>query len=160
MYSVYAPAIDFNGGKYGVGILSREKPLSYRYVSLPGREEKRVLLLVEFEKYLFLCTHLSLTEEDRITSATIISQEIESSKKPVILAGDLNDHPSSVFMQTLQQQWKLLSEEANSFPANQPDRCIDYILTRKQDPFKVRSSLVMNEPAASDHRPVLVELYW
>ncbi len=160
MYKVYAPAIDFNGGKYGVGVLSKEKPLSFRYLSLPGREEKRVLLLVEFERYFFLCTHLSLTEEDRLTSASMISNEVARSNKPVILAGDLNDHPTSVFMKSLQEQWKLLSVEANSYPADNPDRCIDYILTRKQDPFKAKSSMVIDEPMASDHRPVLVVLEW
>ncbi|MEN9299124.1 MAG: hypothetical protein RLZZ429_1437 [Bacteroidota bacterium] len=160
MHAVYAPAIDFNGGKYGVGVLSKEKPLSFRYLSLPGREEKRVLLLVEFEQYFFLCTHLSLTEEDRIASASMISNEVAHFKKPVLLAGDLNDHPTSVFMKSLQVQWKSLSTEANSFPADRPDRCIDYILTRKQDPFKAKSSMVIDEAMASDHRPVLVVLEW
>lgn len=160
MFAVYAPAIDYNGGKYGVGVLSKEKPLSFRFVSLPGREEKRVLLLIEFERYVFMCTHLSLTEEDRINTLSIINKEAAAFKKPVILAGDLNDLPHSSFMQSLQHQWKLLSGEAYTFPANQPDRCIDYILMRKQDPFKVRSAIVMEEPVASDHRPVLVELEW
>lgn len=160
MFAVYAPAIDYNGGKYGVGILSNVKPLSFRYVSLPGREEKRVLLLVEFERYVFLCTHLSLTEEDRLNTVSIINRETAALKKPVLLAGDLNDLPNSSFIQSLQQQWKLLSSEAFTFPADRPDRCIDYILMRKQDPFKVRSAIVMEEPVASDHRPVLVELEW
>lgn len=160
MFAVYAPAIDYNGGKYGVGILSNVKPLSFRYVSLPGREEKRVLLLVEFERYVFLCTHLSLTEEDRLNTVSIINRETAALKKPVLLAGDLNDLPNSSFIQSLQQQWKLLSSEAFTFTADKPDRCIDYILMRKQDPFKVRSAIVMEEPVASDHRPVLVELYW
>lgn len=160
MFAVYAPAIDYNGGKYGVGVLSKEKPLSFRYLSLPGREEKRVLLVVEFERYVFLCTHLSLTEEDRINTVNIINQETIAFKKPVLLAGDLNDHPNSSFMQSLQQQWTLLSGTGYSFPANKPERCIDYILTRKNDPFKVKSAIVMDEPVASDHRPVLVELEW
>ena len=59
MFPTYAPAIDFDGGKYGVGMLSKEKPVSYRYIALPGREEERVLLWVEFERYIFCCTHLS-----------------------------------------------------------------------------------------------------
>lgn len=160
MFAVYAPAIDYNGGKYGVGVLSKEKPLSFRYVPLPGREEQRVLLLVEFERYVFLCTHLSLTEEDRINTVSIINKEAATFKKPVLLAGDLNDHPNSAFMQSLQAQWTLLSGIGYSFPADKPDRCIDYIFTRKNDPFKVKSAIVMEEPVASDHRPVLVELEW
>ena len=66
MIPIFAPAIDFDGGKYGIGILAREKPISIKRVMLPGREESRVLLIAEFENYYFCCTHLSLTEnEDR-----------------------------------------------------------------------------------------------
>ncbi len=160
MFAVYAPAIDYNGGKYGVGVLAKEKPLSFRYVSLPGREEKRVLLMVEFEHYILLCTHLSLTEEDRLNTISIINRETAALKKPLLLAGDLNDLPNSSFIQSLQQQWKLLSGEAFTFPADKPDRCIDFILMRRQDPFKVKSAVVLEEPIVSDHRPVLVELEW
>ena len=38
MHRVYAPAIDYQGGKYGIGLLSKEKPLNYKFVPLPGRE--------------------------------------------------------------------------------------------------------------------------
>ena len=48
MHPVYAAAIDYDGGKYGVGILSREEPLNHYSLPLPGREEQRVLLVVEF----------------------------------------------------------------------------------------------------------------
>jgi len=48
-------------------------------------------------------------------------------------------------MQSLQQLWILLSGEAISFPPNQPDHCIDYILSRKQYLFKVRSAIVMDD---------------
>ena len=53
MHHMYAPAIDYDGGKYGIGMLSKEKPLGYRYLPLPGREEARALLVVEFEKYIY-----------------------------------------------------------------------------------------------------------
>ena len=74
MHPTYAAAIDYDGGKYGVGILSREKPLSHHSLPLPGREEQRVLLVVEFDRYLFACTHLSLTEEDRLRSLPLLNQ--------------------------------------------------------------------------------------
>ena len=47
MYPVYAPAIDYDGGKYGIGMLTREKPLSVTRLPLPGREEKRALIILE-----------------------------------------------------------------------------------------------------------------
>ena len=74
MYASFAPAIHLGIGKYGVGVLSRERPLRTRRVSLPGREEKRVMLLVEFEDYIFCSAHLSLTEEDRMRSLDIIRE--------------------------------------------------------------------------------------
>ena len=62
MHAQYVPAISFQGGKYGIGILSREKPLSIKAMSLPGREERRALMVAEFDDYFFACTPLSLTE--------------------------------------------------------------------------------------------------
>ena len=61
MYPTYAPAIDYDGGKYGIGMLSKEKPLTTRYLPLPGREEARALLIVEFENYIYCCTPVSYT---------------------------------------------------------------------------------------------------
>ncbi len=62
MYPVYSPAIDYDGGKYGIGMLTKKKPMNIKRIALPGREEKRALLILEFEDYAVGCTHLSLTE--------------------------------------------------------------------------------------------------
>ena len=37
MIPTFGAAINFQGGKYGVGILSREQPLAVRRIPLPGR---------------------------------------------------------------------------------------------------------------------------
>ena len=58
-YPVYAGAIDFDGGKYGVGILTQEPPMSTKSIPLPG-DEPRVLLVVELKDYVMACTHLDL----------------------------------------------------------------------------------------------------
>lgn len=158
MYASYGAAIAFQGGKYGVGVLSKEKPLTQRTVALPGTEEQRVLLIVEFKNYVVFCTHLSLTEKDRISSVKIIHQEMQAYQKPVLLAGDLNDTPDSEMIQMLQSQFQLLSFNSFSFPADKPDRCIDYILSHTSTKVQVLRSEVLNEPIASDHRPVLVEI--
>ena len=89
MYPTYAPTIDYRGGKYGVGMLTREKPISHRQVPLPCRSEPRTLLIVELENYYYCCTHLSLHEEDRVTSVAIIIEELSKLDKPAIIAGDL-----------------------------------------------------------------------
>lgn len=72
MYACFAPAIDYDGGKYGIGLLSKKVPLHLQAIALPGREEARALILAEFEDYIYCCTHLSLTEEDRMKSLEIL----------------------------------------------------------------------------------------
>jgi endonuclease/exonuclease/phosphatase family metal-dependent hydrolase/predicted phosphodiesterase len=166
MYSVYGASIHYDGGKYGLGVLSKERPLSYYSVVLPGREEQRQLLVVEFERYIIGCTHFSLTEEDRMLSANIIREEAAKAEKPFFLAGDLNAIPESGVMNQLQKDFLLLNDVKNfTFPADVPDRCIDYIAyyTGKDDgkrndakPFTVLSNRVVDEGMASDHRPVVV----
>lgn len=46
-----------------------------------------MLLIVEYEKYIFLATYFSLTPADQETSAEMILKEIASMKKPVFMAG-------------------------------------------------------------------------
>ena len=161
MHPEYFPAIKFDGGKYGIGILSKEKPLAVQGFPLPGREEKRALLVVEFQDYMFACTHLSLTEEDRLESLEIIGKIAAASQKPFYFAGDLNDTPGSPFLDGLQKNFRILNDvKAQTFPAPLPDRTLDYIAVWKGTAPKldVVSKDVVDEPMASDHRPVCVVL--
>ena len=161
MHATYAPAISFQGGKYGIGILSKETPLNIRTYPLPGREEARMLLVAEFENYVFACTHLSLTEEDRLASLDIIKSSVVKSNKPYFLAGDLNDQPDSKFTQALQEDFQVLTHiKKPTFPAPEPTETIDYIAAWKHgsNDFANLSAQVLEEPIASDHRPLSVQL--
>ena len=161
MNAEYFPAIEFDGGKYGIGILSKEKPLAVKGYPLPGREEERALLVAEFEEYVFACTHLSLTEADRMASLETIGKIAKDYSKPFYLAGDLNDIPGSQFIMALQENFRILNKlESKTFPAHNPDRTLDYIAVWKATAPKmdVVSREVGDEPVASDHRPVTVLL--
>ena len=161
MHASYAPAIDFQGGKYGIGILSKDKPLDIQTYPLPGREEKRMLMVAEFKDYFFACTHLSLTEEDRLTSLEIIKNSVKSNQKPFFLAGDLNDNPNSKFIQALQEEFLILTNTKKpTYPAPEPKETIDYIAAWKgnTDNFANLSAQVVEEPLASDHRPITVHI--
>lgn len=158
MHPVYAPAIAFSGGKYGIGMLSREKPLGYKYYPLPGREEQRTLLVVEFEQYVYCCTHLSLTPEDQLLSLPVINEVAATIKKPLFIAGDMNAHPDSPFIDALKKSFRVLSAQDCTWPASSPDETLDYIAVRHSDSSQVDllSTAVICEPKASDHRPVTV----
>lgn len=160
MHANYAPAISFQGGKYGIGILSRKEPLSIRTYPLPGREEARMLMVAEFDDYFFACTHLSLTEEDRLASLEIIKKSASNSNKPFFLAGDLNDQPDSRFIQALKEDFLILTNiKEPTFPAPEPTETIDYVAAWKYSAchFANLSAQVLEEPVASDHRPLTVQ---
>ena len=161
MHVYFAPAIDYDGGKYGIGLLTKQVPLRLQTLPLPGREEARTLILAEFTDYIYCCTHMSLTEEDRMKSLELVKAFTSSSTKPLFLAGDMNAEPESGFIKELQKDFQILSNpKQHTFPAPDPKETIDYIATLKQNAkgFAVISAKVINEPMASDHRPILVEL--
>ena len=161
MHASYAPAISFQGGKYGIGILSKEQPIAIRTFPLPGREEERMLMVAEFKDYVFACTHLSLTEEDRLASLEIIKNSANTSNKPFFLAGDLNDTPESPFIQSLQKDFQVLTNTKKpTYPAPEPRETIDYIAAWKGTTgnFANLSAQVVEEALASDHRPITVTL--
>ncbi|WP_336617697.1 endonuclease/exonuclease/phosphatase family protein [Bacteroides acidifaciens] len=161
MHAYFAPAIDFDGGKYGIGLLTRQVPVRLQTIPLPGREEERALVLAEFEDYIYCCTHMSLTEEDRMESLKIVKSFTTPYKKPLFLAGDMNAEPESDFIKELQKDFQLLSNpKQHTYPAPEPKETIDYIAALKSNAngFALISARVLNEPVASDHRPILVEL--
>ena len=158
MNDYYAASIDYKGGKYGIGILSKEPAISVTQHPLPCRKEPRTMIVAEFEKFYFVCTHLSLVEEDQITSVNIIREHFASLPKPVIIAGDFNATPSSEPIRHFSEFCTTLSNPENyTVPADTPDRCIDYIMTN--DPsIKAEGATVVYEPVASDHRPLYVDV--
>lgn len=170
-YCIFGPAISFDGGKYGNAILSKEKPLSYINIPLPGEEEARAVLVAEFEKYFFCVTHLSLRESSRNESVGIISAKLNEiagkSAKPVYICGDFNAVPRSSTIGLFTESFEVLSGMAKSFPADVPDRTLDYIMIFKNRPGRKilknfvkekygLASWVQPEAVASDHRPVSV----
>jgi len=160
MHMTFAPAIDFQGGRYGVGILSREKPLSVRRVPLPGKGEARVLLMIEMERYVMACTHLALREADRMASVPIIIEEAKSYDKPFLLAGDWNDSPESDFIQDMKHHFSLLSgTDILTFPSDTPKSCIDYIGLFQPSPKKLKlKERAVIHTQNSDHLPIEIEI--
>lgn len=156
MHDTYAPAIDFQGGKYGIGMLSKKRPVSVRRIPLPGREEPRMLLVVEFKNYVVACTHLSLTEADRLTSAEIICKEAARWQKPFIVTGDLNDEPQSEFYRRMQEHFLFLnSPNEMTFPSKGPNICIDHIALYRNPAVTVSYHRTWVGPEqSSDHCPL------
>lgn len=162
MHGTYAAAIPLQGGKYGVAMLSKERPISVRRIPMPSRSEDRVLLVCEFKNCVVACTHLSLNEDEHMASADSIFKEAARWEKPFIIMGDWNSHPDSPFLARMKERFNILSRtDKFTFPADEPKECIDYIAVYKQGTAEmaVRASYsVVEEKVASDHRPLVATL--
>ena len=154
-HPVFGSAIDFDGGQYGVGILTREVPLSTKRIPLPG-EEPRVLLVVELQDYVMACTHLDLEEAPRMASVPLIVEEARRWQKPFLLAGDWNAVPDSELLHEMRKHFTVLSLNEATYPADTPQECLDYIASFGDSPVEAIESQVIDAPAASDHRPIVV----
>jgi endonuclease/exonuclease/phosphatase family metal-dependent hydrolase len=171
LQSVFSRSVYYDGGEYGNAILSRFKlELSQRH-ELPGTEEREprtaLSILVhptKRSKIRFVDTHLDhQIEVERISQAHRLNELFHDDLTPLtILAGDLNAQPGSKPVKILQDGgWQdTTGDTALSFPAPNPDRKIDWIFTGPAGKWHVLHTEVINEPVASDHRPVLVELEW
>lgn len=161
MYASFGYSILHDGGKYGNGMLTREKPVSVRKIALPGADEPRTALLVELDNYVVVNTHLSLKNEERIESVRIITDAVGEYNKPVFLMGDLNATPDSEPIEVLKRDWQILSNpETKTFPSGEPRVTLDYILgyTSRGATYNVYYEMVMEEKIASDHRPLFVDV--
>ena len=162
MHARFCRAIDYDGGGYGIGLLSRAEPLSVRRIPLPGREEARVLLMAEFPGYVVCVTHLSLSPEDQRASLPIIRQATDTCRKPVLLAGDFNMDDAEEVLGGLGGEFRPLSDTAQlTFPSDRPSIRIDYILGRGlPQSAKIAERTVDYTTVASDHCPLWVSLVW
>ena len=105
MKPYYCKTIDYRGGDYGIGILSKREPLRTVSGDLPGTEARK-FFLAEFDDYIFIATHLChLETTNRAQSVEIINAYIAANyasyTKPIFLAGDFNDTPSSYTYRTM-----------------------------------------------------------
>jgi len=173
MHATFAQAIPYQGGGYGVAVLSREKPISVFKTPLPGAEP-RVLLLCEFNDCWFGTTHLALHETNRLASVEIIRRAVEerSATKPVYLTGDWNARPDSRPLAAMRSFMTILSDttgrtyhgfmwsvgpDGKTGAAPAGEMCIDYIAVDSAAAKKVSvlDSHVVPDITTSDHSPVV-----
>lgn len=172
-YGVFGRAIDYDGGKYGIAILSRWPISSDTLIHLPVAEhdssyEARGALVTKvsspFGTLRVIDTHLeayrnSYRLEQARTLAAIAGAQRD--RGTTIIGGDFNSEPGSgviaIFEQTGWHDGFVQCGEGSglSFPADVPVKRIDYLLFSGRT--KCASAKVL-QTEASDHRPVLFEI--
>ncbi len=168
MHAVFEKNIDFQGGEYGNAVLSRLPVEQYKNHPLPRSnptEQRGVLevhISVAGRPIVFYATHFDYHGDDgeRLASAGLLRGLLEDADtQTAIVAGDLNALPDSPTMKLIREfltdTHNPQAGEGHTYPADQPDRRIDYILHTPAAGLKSLECRVTDEPAASDHRPLL-----
>jgi endonuclease/exonuclease/phosphatase family metal-dependent hydrolase len=166
MYSSFGDFMNYQGGQYGMAILSRFPIIDSKNHRLPPGAEPRSALAVRVKigdtgrEIVFVGIHLYRTLEERLCQAGKVVDAVATETAPVILAGDFNSTPDSEVMSLLRRSWTLpdKGEDSLTFSSDDPRREIDFIAYRPEGAFEVIESRVIDEPVASDHRPVLLVL--
>ncbi|MDP2471428.1 MAG: endonuclease/exonuclease/phosphatase family protein [Candidatus Palauibacterales bacterium] len=164
--AAFGSFMPYQGGAYGMAILSRWPIARFENIRLPDGDEPRSALsgIVELPRtgarLRFVGIHLYRTEAERLGQARSLEEQLGSDSIPTLLAGDFNSEPGTAVMEHLSSAWRIVDkgEDSLTFPSYGPEREIDYVLLRPSRRFQVLSERVLDEPVASDHRPILVEL--
>lgn len=170
MNYVFAHNLDYQGGQYGVAILSRFPigAIDHRKYENKREAERRGMIRVEVEvggkTINFVTTHLDYQYEDgRVFETQQMLEFLSAQKAPLIVVGDFNDEPTGAAYKLMragfQDTWvrSRAAGEGLSYPADKPAKRIDYIFTRVSDRIRAKRAWTVNT-LASDHLPVIAEL--
>lgn len=166
MFPAFGKAISYQGGKYGIAILSKFPFQSLKVEALPspkGTKEQRAVLIAKIvlpsgENIRFTSTHLDhSTETVRTAMINALNAFLPKDNTPTILGGDFNALPSEGSITDGMQQWQQIGNDDPTFPDN-PTEKIDYLFGYPKETCKTISYQVIKQTGISDHCAILAEL--
>ncbi len=166
----FGKGIDYEGGEYGVAILSKFDISDTKVNKLPTlagtNGEPRTLTTAKIslpngEKIRFGSTHLDAQKAN--TNRELQIQEINRiaslESLPFIIAGDFNAVPGSTVIAILDSKFNRTCNQCEpTIPIVNPNKAIDFIAFTPESIFKVIQTKVINGVEASDHLPVIADL--
>lgn len=165
----FAFNLRYQGGQYGVAILSRTpiRATDHRLYLNTREPERRgfIRAQVNVGRVLlnFVTTHLDYQYDDgRLFETQQLLAALQDVKEPLIVVGDFNDVPSGEAYKLMRHQfddaWLGRQKDAGfSYPADKPAKRIDYIFARTTDRVRTKRVWIVNT-LASDHLPVIADL--
>ncbi len=165
MHFHFERTIPYEGGAYGIGILSKyplETVKAYELPHVEGTEPRKLLLAsIKYKgsSVIIGCTHIDYKTKEikQRQTQTLLDIVNRLDNEVVIIAGDFNATPDD---ESIRQLRPLLSdagaENDHTIPVRKPVKKIDYIFYKKSDKVILKNSRVMAEHHyESDHLPVL-----
>jgi endonuclease/exonuclease/phosphatase family metal-dependent hydrolase len=170
MEYAFAFNLAYQGGQYGVAILSRLPIIAtdHRLFKNLREAERRGFIRAEVDfhgrKLNFATTHLDYQFDDgRQFEVRQLLDALKEVSGPLIVVGDFNDTPDGGAYKLMRERfddaWMGNADTIPgfSYPADKPAKRIDYILLRNGDNVRTRRSWVVST-LASDHIPVIADL--
>lgn len=157
--------MDFQGGAYGMGVLSRFPITQSREVRLPDGNEPRAALAVDVRlpggrSLSIVNVHFDWVRDDgfRFAQAQTLTEFLDALRNPYILLGDFNDEPGSrtlgLFTTRAADAVKPRADHF-TFSSTDPVKEIDFIFMAPREAWTTGEVRVIDEKVASDHRPLL-----
>lgn len=167
MESAFGAFMDFQGGQYGLAILSRYPIEAREVIRLPDGNEPRVALACRLKlpgdrRIVVVNIHLDWVRDDgfRFAQAEKVAAYLESLDHPWILLGDFNDRLGSRTLERLSRNTLPANkpeQDRHTFSSTDPRQEIDFLFAAPRDRWRCRFAEVVDDPITSDHRPVLAE---
>lgn len=165
----FCKTINFEGGEYGIGILSKKEAIKTHYLNLPGSESRK-LFIAEYDDFVFASTHFSYSGEsqmriDHLASAKIAVEEFKKyTDKPVVLGGDFNTETDIDKRQThgtlMEIMDLIINPSIMTWPGTLPaaeEYLLDFLFIKSHVPYAWTNGGWVNK-TASDHCPVWAEV--
>jgi endonuclease/exonuclease/phosphatase family metal-dependent hydrolase len=166
MNASFGSFMALQGGEYGLAVLSKFPIKSSRSIRLPRGNEPRVALAVEVqlpsgESLMVVNVHFDWVNDDgyRFEQAKVVAEYLKTLKLPYVLLGDFNDVRESrtlALFAEVAKEAKKPEGDRFTFSATRPHQEIDFVFLAPGDRWGVGEVRVIDEPVASDHRPVSV----
>jgi endonuclease/exonuclease/phosphatase family metal-dependent hydrolase len=162
MTSAFGAFMPYQGGEYGMAILSRFPMRRVAEIPLPVGNEPRVALLAELElpsgrRIVAVNVHFDWVSDDgfRYAQVSALAAVLDTVALPVVLLGDFNDVPGSRTMLRWQDRFLTVEKPANdrfTFSSTQPTKEIDHILLAPRAAWTTTGGRVVADTLTSDHR--------
>lgn len=170
MQHAFGSFMDYQGGRYGLAILSRCDIVDVDTLRLTEGNEPRVALAARVvsandDTLTFVNVHFDWVADDgyRFAQAREVTEYLDDLRGAYVIAGDFNDQPGSRTLALFRVR-ALEAEKPRggrmTFPSTAPEREIDFVFAAPIAGWEVGAVDVMEEPVASDHLPVIAELRW
>jgi len=167
--SYFGKAQDYQGGEFGLAILSKYVLTNTKTIALPRKE-----IPGEYVGYSILCqadvsidgtkitigsVHLGLQQEIRDMQLPFMQDHFKNITNPILICGDFNATPNNSTIKTWDSYgFVRTNTDSKNFTIPslpEPTKELDYITFRPAEKFEVLNHKVYTGINASDHLPIM-----